>query len=60
VPCAGVVLARAMVRDLYDGARAAQMMSTLMTVMAIAPSLIVFGCDIGRERSTVIRNDSTC
>lgn len=35
--CAGVVLARAMVRDLYSGARAAQMMSTLMTVMAIAP-----------------------
>ena len=37
--CAGVVLARAMVRDLYAGARAAQMMSTLMTVMAIAPLL---------------------
>jgi DHA1 family bicyclomycin/chloramphenicol resistance-like MFS transporter len=37
--CAGVVLARAMVRDLYDGDRAAQMMSTLMTVMAIAPLL---------------------
>ncbi|SMG58918.1 multidrug effflux MFS transporter [Paraburkholderia susongensis] len=35
--CASVVLARAMVRDLYTGARAAQMMSTLMTVMAIAP-----------------------
>jgi DHA1 family bicyclomycin/chloramphenicol resistance-like MFS transporter len=35
--CAGVVLARAMVRDLYAGNRAAQMMSTLMTVMAIAP-----------------------
>ena len=34
---AGVVLARAMVRDLYEGSRAAQMMSTLMTVMAIAP-----------------------
>ncbi|MDE1150572.1 MAG: MFS transporter [Azospirillaceae bacterium] len=32
--CAGVVLARAMVRDLYAGHRAAQMMSTLMTVMA--------------------------
>ena len=35
--CASVVLARAMVRDLYQGVRAAQMMSTLMTVMAIAP-----------------------
>lgn len=34
---AGVVLGRAMVRDLYEGTRAAQMMSTLMTVMAIAP-----------------------
>jgi DHA1 family bicyclomycin/chloramphenicol resistance-like MFS transporter len=37
--CASVVLARAMVRDLYSGNRAAQMMSTLMTVMAIAPLL---------------------
>jgi DHA1 family bicyclomycin/chloramphenicol resistance-like MFS transporter len=35
--CAGVVLGRAMVRDLYQGPRAAQMLSTLMTVMAIAP-----------------------
>ena len=35
--CAAVVLARAMVRDLYEGPRAAQMLSTLMTVMAIAP-----------------------
>ena len=35
--CASVVLARAMVRDLYEGGRAARMMSTLMTVMAIAP-----------------------
>jgi DHA1 family bicyclomycin/chloramphenicol resistance-like MFS transporter len=35
--CASVVLARAMVRDLYEGNRAAQMMSTLMAVMAIAP-----------------------
>jgi DHA1 family bicyclomycin/chloramphenicol resistance-like MFS transporter len=34
--CAGVVLARAMVRDLYEGDRAAQMISTLITVMAIA------------------------
>lgn len=37
--CAGVVLARAMVRDLYAGDRAARMLSTLMTVMAIAPLL---------------------
>jgi MFS transporter, DHA1 family, multidrug resistance protein len=37
--CAGVVLGRAMVRDLYEGARAAQMLSILMTVMAIAPLL---------------------
>ncbi len=37
--CASVVLGRAMVRDLYAGHRAAQMLSTLMTVMAIAPLL---------------------
>lgn len=35
--CASVVLSRAMVRDLYEGDRANQMMSTLMTVMAVAP-----------------------
>jgi DHA1 family bicyclomycin/chloramphenicol resistance-like MFS transporter len=35
--CASVVLARAMVRDLYAGNRAAQMMSILISVMAIAP-----------------------
>jgi DHA1 family bicyclomycin/chloramphenicol resistance-like MFS transporter len=35
--CANVVLARAMVRDLYQGRQAAQKMSTLMTIMAIAP-----------------------
>lgn len=35
--CASVVLARAMVRDLYSGNHAARMMSTLMTVMAIVP-----------------------
>ena len=34
-----VVLARAMVRDLYEGDRAARMLSKLMTVMAIAPLL---------------------
>lgn len=37
--CAAVVLARAMVRDLYDGRRAAQALSALMTVMAAAPLL---------------------
>ncbi len=36
---AGVVLSRAMVRDLYSGARSAQMLSTLITVMAVAPLL---------------------
>ncbi|WP_446739607.1 Bcr/CflA family multidrug efflux MFS transporter [Pseudomonas sp. TH41] len=35
--CANVVLARAMVRDLYQGRQAAQKMSMLMTIMAIAP-----------------------
>ena len=35
--CAGVVLARAMVRDFYDRDRAAKVLSTLMTIMAIAP-----------------------
>lgn len=35
--CASVVLGRAMVRDLFEGDRAAQMMSSLMTVMMIAP-----------------------
>jgi DHA1 family bicyclomycin/chloramphenicol resistance-like MFS transporter len=37
--CASVVLGRAMVRDLFSGNRAAQVMSTLMLVMAIAPLL---------------------
>ncbi|RWX44108.1 MFS transporter, DHA1 family, bicyclomycin/chloramphenicol resistance protein [Candidatus Electrothrix aarhusensis] len=37
--CAGVALARAMVRDLYVGNRAAQMLSSLMTIMTIAPLL---------------------
>lgn len=37
--CASVALSRAMVRDLYEGNRAAQMLSTLLTVMAIAPLL---------------------
>ncbi|HOY53797.1 MAG TPA: multidrug effflux MFS transporter [Opitutaceae bacterium] len=36
---AGVVLSRAMVRDLYAGNRAAQMLSTLIVVMAVAPLL---------------------
>jgi len=37
--CAGIALSRAMVRDLYAGARAAQMLSVLITVMAITPLL---------------------
>jgi len=37
--CASVTLARAIVRDLYVGTRAAQMMSTLMIVTALAPML---------------------
>lgn len=37
--CASVVLARAMVRDLYGRDRAARVLSTLMTIMAIAPLL---------------------
>lgn len=36
---AGVVLARAMVRDLYSRDQAARVLSTLMTVMAVAPLL---------------------
>jgi len=35
--CASVALSRAMVRDLYQGTQAAQMLSTLITVMAIMP-----------------------
>ncbi|MBB3957026.1 multidrug effflux MFS transporter [Novosphingobium sediminicola] len=35
--CAGVVLSRAMVRDLYGPEKSGQMLSTLITVMAIAP-----------------------
>jgi len=37
--CACVALSRAMVRDLYAGDRAAQMLSMLMTIMTIAPIL---------------------
>jgi DHA1 family bicyclomycin/chloramphenicol resistance-like MFS transporter len=37
--CASVTLARAIVRDLYVGHRAAQMMSTLMIVAALAPMI---------------------
>jgi len=37
--CASVVLGRAMVRDLYTRDRAAGVLSTLMTIMAIAPLL---------------------
>lgn len=37
--CACVVIARAMVRDRFEGAHGARVMSTLMTVMAVAPLL---------------------
>lgn len=37
--CAGVVLSRAMVRDLYSGDEAARMISTLMVAMGVAPLL---------------------
>jgi DHA1 family bicyclomycin/chloramphenicol resistance-like MFS transporter len=47
---AGVALARAMVRDLYDRNRAARVLSTLMTVMAIAPLL---GPTIGAQIPTL-------
>lgn len=43
---AGVALARAMVRDLYERDRAAKVLSTLMTVMAVAPLL---GPSIGAQ-----------
>lgn len=48
--CSSVVLARAMVRDLYAGAAAARMLSTLMTVMAVAPLL---GPTLGGQILTV-------
>jgi DHA1 family bicyclomycin/chloramphenicol resistance-like MFS transporter len=35
--CTGPMLARAMIRDLFSRIRAAQMLSTLMIIMAIAP-----------------------
>lgn len=35
--CVGPMLSRAMVRDLFDRTKAAEMLSTLMIVMAIAP-----------------------
>jgi DHA1 family bicyclomycin/chloramphenicol resistance-like MFS transporter len=35
--CAGVVLSRAMVRDVYGAERSGAMLSTLITVMAVAP-----------------------
>ncbi len=47
---ASVVLSRAMVRDLYAGSRAAQMMSSLIVVMAVAPLL---GPILGAQIATV-------
>ncbi len=35
--CTGPMLARAMIRDLYSRSRAAQMLSTLIMIMAVAP-----------------------
>lgn len=35
--CTGPMLARAMIRDLFSRTRAAQMLSTLMMIMAVAP-----------------------
>ncbi|MFF6009986.1 Bcr/CflA family efflux MFS transporter [Rahnella sp. R3(2024)] len=35
--CTGPMLARAMIRDLFSRTRAAQMLSTLMIIMAVAP-----------------------
>lgn len=35
--CVGPMLSRAMIRDLYDASQAAQMLSTLVIIMAIAP-----------------------
>lgn len=35
--CTGPMLARAMIRDLFARTRAAQMLSTLVLIMAIAP-----------------------
>ncbi|MEZ5026748.1 MAG: multidrug effflux MFS transporter [Chitinophagales bacterium] len=35
--CTGPMLTRAMIRDMYDKTKAAEMLSTLMIVMAIAP-----------------------
>lgn len=43
---AGVALARAMVRDIYERDEAAKVLSTLMTVMAVAPLL---GPSIGAQ-----------
>ncbi|WP_245279255.1 MFS transporter [Xanthobacter sp. 91] len=51
---AGVVLSRAMVRDLYEGPRAAQMMSSLMTVMAIAPLRAPAPCRLKPSKWSVI------
>lgn len=47
---AAVVLARAMVRDRHSGTRAAQLLSTLMAVMAIAP---LIGPMVGAELAAI-------
>ena len=48
--CTGPMLARAMIRDLFSRTRAAQMLSTLMIIMAIAP---IAGPLIGGQISKV-------
>ena len=48
--CAGVVLSRAMVRDLFERDHAAQMLSTLIVIMAIAP---LFGPMLGAQVLTI-------
>ena len=37
--CTGPMISRAMIRDRYDSQRGAQMLSTLMMIMAVAPIL---------------------
>jgi len=53
--CASVALSRAMVLDLYQGTQAAQMLSTLITVMAIMPlvgPLVLFASTTGFSSPT--------
>ena len=47
--CVGPMLSRAMVRDMFDSKKAAEMLSTLMILMALAP---IFGPLIGGQMLT--------